>query len=215
MEIEPTTTTETEPLTKTAELSQDIPIFSQFSAKEFADTEVTIQSSLEEKEVAQSTSVPTPSFVQLQPTAGAEAGDESTILVSVGETAGSQYEVATIKSAYSFRVSDEELSTRYITVTRTSPSVSQLNTDSVSTIQVNTISSGALEVATIRSPYSFQVDDEGQESTRYITVTRTFTQDIASTPLPSLPPPSSLPFDVIDFNSEPQSSLVSEDIVTR
>ena len=222
-EIEPTTTTETEPLTKTAELTQDIPIFQQFSTREFADT--TIQSSLEEKDVAhQSTSVPTPSFVQLQPTAGAEAGDESTILVSVGETAGAHYEVATIKSAYSFAVSGDgetELSsTRYITVTRTS--VSQLNTGSVSTIQVNTISSGALEVATIRSPYSFQVDDEGQESTRYITVTRTFTPDIATTPLPSLPslpslpPPSSLPFDIIDFNSEPlQSSLVSEDIVTR
>ena len=219
-EIEPTTTTETEPLTKTAELTQDIPIFQQFSTREFADT--TIQSSLEEKDVThQSTSVPTPSFVQLQPTAEAEAGDESTILVSVGETAGAHYEVATIKSAYSFAVSGEGetqlSSTRYITVTRTS--VSELNTGSVSTIQVNTISSGALEVATIRSPYSFQVDDEGQESTRYITVTRTLTPDITTTPLPSLaalPPPSSLPFDIIDFNSSPlQSSLVSEDIVTR
>ena len=222
LEIEPTTTTVTEPLTKTAELTQDIPIFQQFSTKEFADT--TIQSSIEEKEVApQSTSVPTPSFAQLQPTVGQSAEDESTILVSVGETSGAQYEVATIKSAYSFTVSEDELSTRYITVTRTT--VSQLNTGSDSTLEVATLSSGGLEVATIRSPYSFQVDDDGRQSTRFVTVTRTFTPDIPSTALPSLsslsslpslPPPSSLPFDIIDFNSDPlQSSLVSEDIVTR
>ena len=214
LEIEPTTTRETEPLTKTADLTRDIPIFQQFSTKEFSDP--TIQSSIEEKDLTQSTSVPTPSFVPLLPTVRANTGDESTILVSVGETSGAQYEVATIKSAYSFALSEEgeELSTRYITVTRTS--VSQINTGSDSTIEVATISSGALEVATIRSPYSFQVDDEGQESTRFITVTRTFTPDMTSTPLPSLPPPSSLPFDIIDFSSAPlQSSLVSEEIVTR
>ena len=212
LEIEPTSTTITEPLTKTAELTQDIPIFQQFSTKEFSDT--TIQSSIEEKEVAQSTSAPTPSFVLPQPTVGQSAGDESTILVSVGETSGAQYEVATIKSAYSFLVSDEELSTRYITVTRT--------TLSDSTLEVRTLSSGGLEVATIRSPYSFQLEDDGQESTRFVTVTRTFTPDIPTTAPPSppsppsLPPPSSLPFDIIDFNSGPlQSSLVSEDIVTR
>jgi len=189
-------------------------LFQQFSTKEFSDP--TIQSSIEEKDLTQSTSVPTPSFVPLLPTVRANTGDESTILVSVGETSGAQYEVATIKSAYSFALSEEgeELSTRYITVTRTS--VSQINTGSDSTIEVATISSGALEVATIRSPYSFQVDDEGQESTRFITVTRTFTPDMTSTPLPSLPPPSSLPFDIIDFSSAPlQSSLVSEEIVTR
>ncbi|XP_040569982.1 uncharacterized protein [Lepeophtheirus salmonis] len=36
-----------------------------------------------------------------------------------------------------------------------------------------------LQVATIRSPYSFDIDD-GKKSTRFITVTRTFTSDMAS-----------------------------------
>ncbi len=57
----------------------------------------------------------------------------------------------------------------------------------VSTVYPETLapSSLFLEVATIRSPYSFDVDD-GVSSTRYVTVTRTFTTS-------SSPPPTARP----------------------
>lgn len=201
LDIEPSTTSEM--VIKTSELTQDIPIFHQFSPTETELDESRIVSSIEEKDVTQSTSIPTPSFVELEPTS-ANTELQTTILVKTEEKEGALYEVATIKSAYSFSVEGGELSTRYITVTRTSSS--HLTSPPARTLEVST--SGGLEVATIRSPYSFQVDDEGHESTRYVTVTRT--ADI--TPLS---PVTSLPFDIIDFNPSPLQSSISEDIVTR
>ena len=77
-----------------------------------------------------------------------------------------------IRSAYSFITGDDddELSTRYITVTRTHSSddssavVSVVETsdhDLLSTLHVETLTpttgSHLLEVATIKSPYSFEV----------------------------------------------------------
>ena len=203
-DIEPSTTSEA--VIKTSELTQDIPIFQQFSLTELDES--TIQSSIEEKDVTQSTAIPTPVFVETQPTSVTlETGSQlqTTILVKTEESQGALYEVATIKSAYSFSVEGGELSTRYITVTRTSST--HLTSPPASTLEVST--SGGLEVATIRSPYSFQVDDEGHESTRYVTVTRT--ADITSLS----PPVTSLPFDIIDFKPSPLQGSFSEDVVTR
>ena len=203
-DIEPSTTSEA--VLKTSELTQDIPIFQQFSLTELDES--TIQSSIEEKDVTQSTSISTPIFVETQPTTVIlETGSQlqTTILVKTEESQGALYEVATIKSAYSFSVEGGELSTRYITVTRTTST--DLTSPPASTLEVST--SGGLEVATIRSPYSFQVDDEGHESTRYVTVTRT--ADITSLS----PPVTSLPFDIIDFKPSSLQPSFSEDVVTR
>ena len=64
-----------------------------------------------------------------------------------------------------------------------SPSNSLTTTLKVSTVfPENELGSTYLKVATIRSPYSFDLDDEGvKKSTRFITVTRTFTSSIQVT----------------------------------
>ena len=94
-----------------------------------------------------------------------------------------------------------------------------MSTLSVSTILPET-GTRALEVATIKSPYSFQVSksDSVSESTRYVTVTRTFTSDIvtqrdtlASSRESAV---SVLPFDIINFNPTPSATLQSE-VVSR
>ena len=205
--IEPSTTTR-ETLTRTSLLTQDLPIFQQFSPSEFHESS-TIQSSMDEVSVPpQSSSRPTPTALLPAPS-DAPSEVQSTILVRSQQTDGAVYEVATIKSAYSFTVEDGELSTRYITVTRTSSS--EVSSPAETTLLVST--AGELEVATIRSAYSFQVGEEGEESsTRYVTVTRTLTQDVTNTPLP---PPPSLPFDIINFQPSPILPTLSQDVVTR
>merc|ERR1712203_1352481 len=72
---------------------------------------------------------------------------------------------------------------------------------SVLTIHPDDAPSEFLEVATIRSPYTFNVEDN-QKSTRFITVTRTSTKPVEISPTSSLtsslepsiinPPPSSV-----------------------
>ena len=64
-----------------------------------------------------------------------------------------------------------------------SPKNSLTTTLKVSTVfPEDELDSTYLKVATIRSPYSFDLDDEGvKKSTRFITVTRTFTSSIALT----------------------------------
>ena len=64
-----------------------------------------------------------------------------------------------------------------------SPSNSLTTTLKVSTVfPENELESTYLKVATIRSPYSFDLDEEGvKKSTRFITVTRTFTSSIQAT----------------------------------
>ena len=146
-------------------------------------------------------------------------GDESTIRVATEELKGRVLEVVTIKSAYSFALEDEEsgLSTRYITVTRTQEARDVMSTLTVSTILPNT-GTRALEVATIKSPYSFVVSesDSVSESTRYVTVTRTFTGDIVTQrdTLSRRPAVSELPFDIIDFKPTPSTTL-QEEVVSR
>ena len=203
--IEPSTTTR-ETLTRTSLLTQDLPIFQQFSPSDIPESS-TIQSSMDEVSLPpQSSSRPT----ALLPTpSDAPSEVQSTILVRSQQSDGAVYEVATIKSAYSFTVEDGELSTRYITVTRTSSS--EVSSPAETTLLVST--AGELEVATIRSAYSFQVGEEGEESsTRYVTVTRTLTPDVTNTPLP---PPPSLPFDIINFQPSPILPTLSQDVVTR
>ena len=64
-----------------------------------------------------------------------------------------------------------------------SPTNSLTTTLKVSTVfPEDELGSTYLKVATIRSPYSFDLDEEGvQKSTRFITVTRTFTSSIQAT----------------------------------
>ena len=89
-----------------------------------------------------------------------------------------------------------------------------MSTLSVSTILPETGTRG-LEVATIKSPYSFQVSesDSVSESTRYVTVTRTFTSDIV-TQRDTLALSRELPYDIIDFNPTPSTTL-QEEVVSR
>ena len=63
------------------------------------------------------------------------------------------------------------------------PTNSLTTTLKVSTVfPEDDLGSTYLKVATIRSPYSFDLDEEGvQKSTRFITVTRTFTSSIQAT----------------------------------
>ena len=193
--------------------------------------EPTLQSSIESLEDlntirASSSVIPTPSIQSLQPSerltvSPSSLGDESTIRVATEELEGKVMEVATIKSAYSFTLGDENLSTRYITVTR---SQEVADTGDLSTLHVSTIlpdtGSQVLEVATIRSPYSFQVSqsDSVSESTRYVTVTRTFTSDMVTQRDTLSPSRESvvpdLPYDIIDFNPTPSTTL-QEEVVSR
>ena len=73
-----------------------------------------------------------------------------------------------------------------------SPKNSLTTTLTVSTVfPEDELDSTYLKVATIRSPYSFDLDDEGvKKSTRFITVTRTFTSSIALTTSASSVEPS-------------------------
>ena len=73
-----------------------------------------------------------------------------------------------------------------------SPKNSLTTTLKVSTVfPEDELDSTYLKVATIRSPYSFDLDDEGvKKSTRFITVTRTFTSSIALTTSASSVEPS-------------------------
>ena len=200
--------------------------------KDVDSQEPTLQSSIESLDdftaisTSSSSVTPTPSIQILQPSEVLTAspsylGDESTISVATEELEGRLVEVVTIRSAYSFTLGDEEsgLSTRYITVTRTQEAEEVMSTINVSTILPET-GTRLLEVATIKSPYSFQVSesDSVSESTRYVTVTRTFTSDIvtqrntlASSREPAV---SELPFDIIDFNPTPSATLQSE-VVSR
>ena len=202
------------------------------SKKDVDSQEPTLQSSIESLDdftiisTSSSSVTPTPSIQILQPSEVLTArpsflGDESTISLATEELEGRLVEVATIRSAYSFTLGDEEsgLSTRYITVTRTQEAEEVMSTISVSTILPET-GTRVLEVATIKSPYSFQVSesDSVSESTRYVTVTRTFTSDIvtqrdtlASSRESAV---SVLPFDIIDFNPTPSATLQSE-VVSR
>ena len=193
--------------------------------------EPTLQSSIESLEDvssirASSSVIPTPSIQSLQPSerltvSPSSLGDESTIRVATEELEGKVMEVATIKSAYSFTLGDENLSTRYITVTR---SQEVADTGDLSTLHVSTIlpdtGSKVLEVATIRSPYSFQVSqsDSVSGSTRYVTVTRTFTSDMVTQRDTLSPSRESvvpdLPYDIIDFNPTPSTTL-QEEVVSR
>ena len=201
--------------------------------KDFDSHEPTLQSSFESIDdfTALSTSsslvAPTPSLQILQPSELLTAspsypGEESTISVATEELEGRLVEVVTIKSAYSFTLGDEEsgLSTRYITVTRTKEAEEVMSTLTVSTILPET-GTRALEVATIKSPYSFQVSesDSVSESTRYVTVTRTFTGDIVTQrdtlALSRKPAVSELPFDIIDFKPTPSTTLQEREVVSR
>ena len=196
--------------------------------KDLDSHEPTLQSSFESLDeftmVSSSSSSVTPSIQILQPsevlTAGPSyKGDESTISVATEEFEGKLVDVVTIRSAYSFTLGDEELSTRYITVTRTQEAEQVMSTLAVSTILPET-GTRSLEVATIKSPYSFQVSesDSVSESTRYVTVTRTFTSDIVTQrdtlALSREPAVSELPYDIIAFNPTPSTTL-QEEVVSR
>ena len=195
--------------------------------KDLDSHEPTLQSSFESLDeftmVSSSSSSVTPSIQILQPsevlTAGPSyKGDESTISVATEEFEGKLVDVVTIRSAYSFTLGDEELSTRYITVTRTQEAEQVMSTLAVSTILPET-GTRSLEVATIKSPYSFQVSesDSVSESTRYVTVTRTFTSDIVTQrdtlALSREPAVSELPYDIIAFNPTPSTTL--QEVVSR
>jgi len=170
---------------------------------------------------------------------------ESTLQVSTvvpEEQTDSYLEIATIRSPYTFDIDNDQKSTRYITVTRTftsdilsSPSMNSLpveqNTGTISnpdhldglesTLHVSTvfpgnIESSYLEVATIRSPYTFVLEDE-LKSTRFITVTRTFTSDndnIVSTDLRT-----ASTFDFLDLYAQNletiTETLTSEDVIVK
>lgn len=76
-----------------------------------------------------------------------------------------------------------------------------------------------MKVATIRSPYSFPVDEEGtQMSTRFITVTRTFTSTLTQTSnplqiLPSSPSASSDPIFRTETIPAPENILTSSEVL--
>ena len=100
------------------------------------------------------------------------------------------------------------------------PENSLTTTLKVSTVFPEDDFSTYLKVATIRSPYSFDLDDEGtQKSTRYITVTRTFTSSIETTSAagvePSIqiiepaPASSSKPFFQTETIPAPENILTS------
>ena len=219
--------TKTIALTPTTSESGDVAIFQQFPVSDAIPTTptTTTTTSLVPELEPSVTSRPAPQagFTPLLPTAPAPLL-ESTLTVT--EEAGRA--VATIRSAYSFTEPGGGLSTRYITVTRTqqaapgsAPSLaaqpSQINVPSSSlpadsTLEVATIYPGSdsasyLAVATIRSPYSFQV--ESVPSTRYITVTRTFT-GIAPGTTASPPFSPSTAFVDIDTEFENQESVRRE-----
>ena len=202
------------------------------------EPKIVLQSSIEEVDdiVTLSSSTPTPSVFVIKPTSEEVTvapiektivGDESTINVATEEHSGVLMEVATIKSAYSFIAEDDLLSTRFITITRTLPTSTAGPEIDLSTLHVSTIvpESGSqyLEVATIKSPYSFLVSDSSSESTRYVTVTRTFTGDdivtrdsVTRDPFTRVPEETSLPFDIIDFKPSPTlSTTVLQEILSR
>ena len=85
----------------------------------------------------------------------------------------------------------------------------------VSTVFPTENPSTYLKVATIRSPYSFDLDEDGlQQSTRYITVTRTFTssisQQITKPPVEAIKPTkSSKPFFQTETIPAPENILTS------
>ena len=228
-----------EPITKSQQPEVSIvtpspnpPIISEDLKEEKKDLDLdslepTLQSSFESLDeftiVSSSSSsvTPTPSIQILQPSevltvSPSFQGDEFTISVATEDLQGKLVEVVTIRSAYSFALGEEEggLSTRYITVTRTQEAEEVMSTLSVSTILPET-GTRALEVATIKSPYSFQVSesDSVSESTRYVTVTRTFTSDIV-TQRDTLALSRELPYDIIDFNPTPSTTL-QEEVVSR
>ena len=147
-------------------------------------------------------------------------------------------EIATIRSPYTFDVDKDQKSTRYITVTRTftsdillTPSIDlaenqkieqsvSINPESsndlestlhISTVFPDNIDSSYIEVATIRSPYSFSVEDE-LESTRFITVTRTFTSDFANLESTNIGTPSA--FDFLDLNLDSPTFETVTEILT-
>ena len=88
----------------------------------------------------------------------------------------------------------------------------------ISTVFPDNIDSSYIEVATIRSPYSFSVEDE-LESTRFITVTRTFTSDFANLESTNIGTPSA--FDFLDLNLDSPSfetvteTLTSQEVIVK
>merc|ERR1712106_279231 len=81
----------------------------------------------------------------------------------------------------------------------------------ISTVFPDNIENSYLEVATIRSPYTFVLEDE-LKSTRFITVTRTFTSDFANIESTGLK--TALAFDFLDFNA-PSLETVTETLTNE
>ena len=153
-------------------------------------------------------------------------------------------EIATIRSPYTFDIENNQKSTRYITVTRTytsdillTPSVLHQEEDKAvvhtqptispekvenleSTLHISTlfpedIKSSYIEVATIRSPYSFVVEDDIQ-STRFITVTRSFTSDFTNLESTKIETPLVLNFVNLERPAETiTETLTSEEVIVK
>merc|ERR1712106_1023986 len=172
-----------------------------------------------------------------------QTNNESTLTVATvvpKDQIETYLEIATIRSPYTFDIENDQQSTRYITVTRTftsdillTPRISHIpeerpvdetvslspqeldhveSTLHISTVFPENIESSYIEVATIRSPYSFIAEDD-LESTRFITVTRTFTSDFANIESTSIETASA--FNFLNFNLENPLETVTETLTSE